>query len=131
MQAKDLYQNYREDITRIISQITELKAAGVAFILSDLATDVVPQMMVDVGKLRSLSGDDKKKLILDTLDLAITEVFRELNEKTSLKDESWDEVLRDVLKKALPKIIDLLVKVEKDKLVFNKRISGCFSCCRS
>ena len=130
MQAKDLYKNYREDITRIILQITDLKGAAVPFILGDLATDVVPQMMIDVGAVKALSGDDKKKLIMDTLDLAIVEIFKELNEKTSLKDETWDEVLRDVLKKALPKIIDLLIKVEKDKLVFNKKVSGCFSCCK-
>ena len=129
MQAEDFYKNYREDITRIISQIVEMKGAAVPFILGDLATDVVPHMMVDAGKIKSLSGEDKKKLILDTLELGITEIFKELNEKTSLKDESWDEVLRDVIKKALPKIIDLLIKVEKDKLVFNKKISGCFSCC--
>lgn len=129
MQAKDLYANYREDVTRIISQITELKGAGVAIILGDLATDIVPQMMIDVGKIKSLSGSEKKRLILDSLDLAIVEIFRELNEKTNLKNESWDEVLRDLLQKTLPKIIDLLIKVEKDKLVFNKKISGCFSCC--
>jgi len=127
MQAKDLYANYQKEITDIVNQIVEKKALAIPFILGDLATEVVPQMMKDVGAITKLSGSDKKQLILDAVDLAIVDIFSELNEKTELKNESWDEILRDILRKALPKIIDLLIKVEQDKLVFNKKLS-CLSC---
>ena len=130
MTPQELYHNYSTEIREIISTIQTLKGAGVALILSNLATRVVPQMMSDVGELVSLTGDEKKQLILDSLDFGVVEIFKELNENTSLKDESWDEIVRDVLKQGLPRIIDLLITVEDNKIVFNKKVGKClFSCC--
>ena len=128
--AEDLYAKYQDSLTRVISIIKEQKGAGVSEIVAVIATEIIPAMMSDVGRLKSLSGVEKRQLILDAIDIAVKETFKELNKIPELAAASWDETLRDHILKLLPPLIKLLISIENNEIRFNKKVSGCFGCCR-
>lgn len=122
-----LYNKYLDEFETIFGQVTKDKAAAIPFIIAEISTKMIPDLMTDVGKIKSMSGDDKKQLIIDTVEFAISKGFEELNKIPELAESSWDEMVRDILLKMAPRVIDLLISVEKDKIVFNKKVScGCW-----
>ena len=129
MDVPYLYNRYKRSIQDIIKIVqtnndtpNELLAAS---IISKLTLEILPLMMKDVGQLTNLSGEDKKKTIVDSLKYALTDTFKELNKIPALSKAKWDELLLSALLSSVPATIDLLIKVEGSKLVFNKKISSC------
>lgn len=129
--ASELFEKYRTRLDGIIGQIKDKREAAVPAILAEITTQIIPAMMSDVGKIKSLSGTEKKQLIIDSVDLSITEIFKELNKIPELAAATWDETLRDLLLTLIGPLINLLISVENNEIKFNKKVSGCFTCCRS
>lgn len=127
--ATELYQQYEKDITKIVSSVRKQKEAAIPGIVATIATDIVPQMMKDVGHIKMLSGSEKRQLIIDSIELAIEKSFTEINKIPELKNASWDETLRDYLLVLIPPTIKLLIDVERKNITFNRKIKGCFTCC--
>lgn len=127
--AELLYDKYKTQINEIIGKIKDEKAKALPGIITEMTTQIVPSMMLDVGKLKNLTGKEKKQLIIDTIQLSITEAFKELNKIPELANESWDESLRDLLITVIAPTIDLLIKVENGNLKFNPKIKRFFCCC--
>lgn len=127
--ADDLYIKYEKAITRIISVIQKDRKAAIPGIITAISTEIIPSMMADVGRIRSLSGTEKRELILETIELAIKKTFAELNKIPELAAASWDETLRDLLLTLIPPLIKLLIRVENNEIKFNKKVTSCFSCC--
>lgn len=126
--AELLYDKYKTQINEIIGKIKDEKAKALPSIITEITTEIVPSMMVDIGKVKNLTGKEKKQLIIDTIQLAITEAFKELNKIPELANESWDEELRDLLVTLITPTIDLLIKVENGSLKFNPKIKQFFCC---
>lgn len=127
--ADELYAKYEKTITRIIAAIQKDKEAAIPGIIAAITTEIIPAMMSDVGRVKSLGGTEKRELILETIELAIKKTFKELNKIPELAAASWDETLRDLLLTLVPPLIKLLISVENNEIKFNKKVSGCFSCC--
>ena len=125
----DLYSRYKTTITDVVLLIQTKQGAAVPQILTTIATEVVPAMMFDVGRIKTLSGTEKRDLILAAVTLATTETFKEVNKIPELAAASWDETVRDLLLELIPPLIKLLISVEKKDVKFNKKLAGCFSCC--
>lgn len=127
--ARSLYITYRQRITAIISIVKTDKEAAIPAIIAAITTDIVPSLMTDLGRVKSLSGSEKRDLIIETIDYSIDQVFEELNKIPELKEASWDETLHSFLEVLLPPIIKLLISVENNELKFNKKFSKCVGCC--
>jgi hypothetical protein len=133
---QSLFTQYRDELTTAIAVIQTQGKAGIPVLVAQILVQIVPSMMSDVGKITSLSGAEKKQLIIDTLSLAITEGFAELNKDPVFAATQVDEMVRDLLLKLVAPLIDTFVKIEDGHLVFNKTPSCCggffsrFACCK-
>ena len=75
----------------------------------DQILNLLVKSMIDVGKMQ-ISGETKKRLVLDI-------IFEELE-------------INSVVEELLEHFIDILIKVENGKLVFNHKIKQSFlTCC--
>lgn len=79
---------------------------------SDLIQAVIAGMQY-VGKFTDLRGTEKKAMVLKAIDVVL-----------ALIKEKHPNMATDLLALSLPVIIDNLIDVEKNKLVFNKQISN-------
>ena len=80
-------------------------------------TDVVVDCMGLVGQFKTMSGEDKKKLVIDMIIFIIKNT-----------DSGPFETFEPFIINILPNIIDHLINVEKGKLVFNHRVKNMTSC---
>lgn len=128
-EAKNLFDNYKKTFVDIISTITKEKEAAIPKIIVVITTVIVPSMMTDVGRMKKLSGIEKRDIIIEAVDYAIDTIFEELNKNVpALAKASWDETLHAYLDTLLPPMIKLLVSVENNELKFNKKVAGCMTC---
>ena len=89
---------------------------------------VVPQIIRHVQKYKSLSGQEKKTMVVSMLTHIV-----------DITDGPGDDDLWDpIIKRLIPHVIDTIVMVDKGKLKLNtkkggllKLVGGLFSCCRS
>ena len=89
---------------------------------------VVPKIIKHVQKYKSLSGLEKKTMIVSMLSHIV-----------DITDGPGDDDLWDpIIKRLIPSVIDTIVMVDKGKLKLNtkkggllKLVSKLFSCCRS
>jgi len=85
-------------------------------------TECTVILMEQVGKIKKLSGKEKKELV--------TKILIHLVKKTETGE--IDETLDKVLIFIIPEVIDKMVSVDKGKLVINPKVSQwtkkCFSC---
>ncbi len=130
VKAQAIYNIYKDNIIRIISMIRTKKELAIPGIITELTTNIVPQMMSDVSKMKALSGIEKKTLVIEAIDYAIDDVFQKLNEIPELQEASWDEALHATIDTLLPPLIDLLISVENNDIKFNKKAFSCFPCCK-
>ena len=127
--AEELYSKYETAINDVFNDVKTQQQSAIPQIVAVITTDIVPQMMKDVGQLKKLSGSEKRQLIIDSIELGIEKSFYELNKIPELKAASWDETLRNYLLVLIPPTIKLLIDVERKNITFNRKISGCFTCC--
>jgi hypothetical protein len=86
--------------------------------------EVLPQIIQHVQTFKNLTGTQKKNMIVSML--------RHLVDITDGPgdDELWDPII----KRLLPGMVDMLVKVDQGKLKLNtnpcRSVLGIFSCCR-
>ena len=86
--------------------------------------EVLPQIIRHVQTFKNLTGTQKKNMIVSML--------RHLVDITDGPgdDELWDPII----KRLLPSMVDMLVKVDQGKLKLNtnpcRSVLGIFSCCR-
>lgn len=129
LSVDELYKTYKSDIERIVSQVAAGGEASIPIVLTEILTQVLPSMMRDVGRVKKLSGREKRQLIIDTLTLALKESFDALNESVdAFKDSGVDELVLSILLSMVPSTIRLLVDVEKKRIVFNKKLASCCGC---
>lgn len=77
--------------------------------------DAVTKLMEIVGKLKKLSGSDKKFVVTKSL------IYLVKNTNQGSLDEMMDTILINII----PTVIDKLIVVEKGKLHFNESVSSC------
>lgn len=80
---------------------------------------VIVHAMEHVEKYKTLSGAQKRQLVIDSMNLLI----ERLGKDTEL------EVANPVFKALVPVLIDQLVTATKDGLEINKRVKSFASCC--
>lgn len=129
MDINQLYDKFRDEFQIYVKRVEKDGEKATPYIISRTTLVIVPRMMIEVGKIKSLSGIQKKQLIIDTTIYAIEETFKTLNNKTNLKTETWDEDIRDLLLALLPMTIDLAIEIDKGHLKFNTS-SNWFDKCR-
>ena len=90
---------------------------------TDVSWATLPSVLVhameQVEKYKTLSGAQKRQLVIDSMNLLI----ERLDKDTEL------EVANPVFKALVPVLIDQLVTAPKDGLEINKRVKSCMSCC--
>ena len=90
---------------------------------TDVSWSTLPSVLVhameQVEKYKTLSGAQKRQLVIDSMNLLI----ERLDKDTEL------EVANPVFKALVPVLIDQLVTATKDGLEINKRVKSCMSCC--
>ena len=125
-----LYEKYKKEFSVFINRFEKDGEKAIPYVVSRIAYVMVPEIMVDVGHYKKLSGHEKKILVIDTVMYSIDTLFNELNVSSHLSKESWDERVRDLLKELLPETIETLISVEKGQLKFNggffRKLFSCF-----
>ena len=76
---------------------------------SSVIIDVLINAMQTVGTFSGLTGEQKKKLVLKTIE--------------------YELELPDELEKFIIYLIDILIQVENNELRINKKVKSVFSCC--
>jgi len=122
-----LINSYVEEVDLYVDRLKKDSTKAIPFIVSRISLTVVPNMMHDVATIQGLTGHQKKQLVED----AIICIIDRIHQKIDLEDQIWDDYVRDMLKTIIPPTIDLLIDVEKGKLVFNKRTRTLVSSCIS
>jgi len=122
--AESLFEKYKSDFQEIVDHIHADRGYATPYVIIKITTSIVPQMASDLGQTTSLKGSEKKQLIIDAVELAINEIFRELNELPELSKETWDDNLKTLLLMLIGPTLDNLIAVEKGQLVFNKTITS-------
>lgn len=107
--SSTIYDKYKAELTTILHDIT---IGSLGKILTDL-TNLVPQMMMDAGKIRTASGQEKKQIIISAINMVITDV--------SIGVGSPE--LTGIIINVVDKLIDQLIEVENGNLVFNPKVS--------
>jgi len=126
--ADQLFEEYKNRITPIIKQIKKEKEKAIPYVITVISTSIVPSMMSDIGRLKKTAGSDKKRLIIDTVNLIIDLIFDELDKDPKLAKETWDNDLKLTLLTLVGPIIDNLIDVENGDLTFNKKLKAL--CCK-
>ena len=87
-------------------------------------TEVLPSIIKHVQTFKNLTGVQKKNMIISMLRHLV-----DINDGPG-DDELWDPII----KRLLPGMVDMLVKVDQGKLKLNtnpcRSVLGIFSCCR-
>jgi len=86
--------------------------------------EVLPQIIRHVQTFKNLTGEQKKNMIVSMLKHLV-----DITDGPG-DDELWDPII----KRLLPGMVDMLVKVDQGKLKLNtnpcRSVLGIFSCCR-
>ena len=80
--------------------------------------DIIPNLIRCVEKYKTLSGTEKKRLVLELID-------RFIDRTDGFGD---DTVVDPILKTIVPSVIDNLIKVEDKKIVLRKKSK--YLCCK-
>ena len=96
-----------------------IEAIAITFknISAEKIVDILPKIIAYVQKFKNLSGDQKKALIIQILNVII--------DKTDGPGD--DEVFDPILKRLVPILIDTFIKIENKELKFKQ--PGCFGKC--
>lgn len=117
MSLKDK-KNIDPKVERIVEILINDFPEGVT--LSNIS-EMVTYAMKIVGKYPKMDGYQKKQLVIDAIQ--------------ALADEhdagKFNDQIDAVVKFVVPKLIDHLILVEKDKLKFNKQAFSWLNCCKS
>jgi hypothetical protein len=116
---REMYEANESIIKEIITQVATQKEKAVPFVILEVTTLLVPNLMKTVGTFSFLQGSEKKRLVIETIKFTITKVFDELNKFTNLSQEDWDEHVEQVLLLTVPALIENMLAVEKGKLKFS------------
>lgn len=125
--AQTLYSKYSTNISDMIKTIQMKKESAVPDIIATISTSILPSMMADLGDIKTLTGSEKKQLILDAIKLLVDNGFIELNKLPDIRAASWDHTVHGYLDTLLPALVDLLIRVENNHITFNKKDKQ--SCC--
>ena len=102
-----------------------IEALAISFkdISAEKIVDILPKIIAFVQKFKKLSGDQKKALIIQILNVII--------DKTDGPGD--DEVFDPILKRLVPILIDTFIKIENKELKFKPPgcIGKCFTKCCS
>lgn len=98
----------------------EIKSAFPDAVSYTEMVECVTKGMMLVGPIKKLSGEQKKKIVIELLIYA-------MEETDSGAMEKYEHYIIDVI----PSIIDFLIETEKGKLRFNTKIKHCLFSCRS
>jgi len=104
-------------ITRDIEKISILLAEDLENFSLGTIIDIIPNLIRIVEKYKTLSGIEKKRLVLDLIEYFIdnTDGFGD------------DHLVDPIIKTIVPSVIDNLIKVEDKKIVLRKN-RNCLSC---
>jgi hypothetical protein len=115
-------------IEKILSEqetIDFIEALAITFkiISAEKIVDILPKIIAYVQKFKKLSGDQKKALIIQILNIII--------DKTDGPGD--DAVFDPILKRLVPVLIDTFIKIENKELKFKPPgcLGRCFTKCCS
>ena len=117
--ARELFELYERQFKNIINRIRDDKERAIPYIVIKVTTQIVPSMAQTLGDINTLTGTQKKQMIIDAVELAIDETFKELNELPELASVTWDDDLKELLLTLIGPVLTNLIDVEKGQLVFN------------
>jgi hypothetical protein len=80
--------------------------------------DIIPHLIICVEKYKTLSGIEKKRLVLELIE-------RFIDRTDGFGD---DAIVDPIIKTIVPSVIDNLIKVENKKLVLRKK--NTYLCCK-
>lgn len=103
---------------------TQLKNPDFGQIINYILTVFIPKLCQEVGQNVSLTGSDKKQLVILTVQEALSQGCAILD-KTFPTDQSWFNRIYSSIHITIPNIIDLLISVENKDIVFNPRSKFC------
>lgn len=106
------------DINVLCEIIKRFKYSFISNIDISNIINAVTELMKIVGKVKKVSGNDKKIIVTKLLIYMVKET----------DTGEFDEIMDSVLINIIPVAIDKLVSVEKGKLIFNKKIKKLFRC---
>lgn len=118
-ELEEIKQLTNIDLNVIHDVIATFKSKNDSNINPANVINVTTELMKLVGNLKNVSGPNKK--------IVVTKVIIFLIKENS--DGSVDEFMDAILENVVPVVIDKLVMVEGNKLVFNKKIKSKFSSC--
>lgn len=102
-----------------------IEALAITFkdISAEKIVDILPKIIAHVQKFKKLSGDQKKALIIQILNIII--------DKTDGPGD--DEVFDPILKRLVPILIDTFIKIDNKELKFKPPgfLGRCFTKCCS
>lgn len=117
--------NVNVSIPEIVELINKFKETFKSHINICNLMDAVVELMKLVGQIKKLHGFEKKYLVTTVL------IYIVKNETEGEKDT----ILETILTNMIPVIIDKLISVENDEVMFNpeiqKQVVSCFSFCTS
>ena len=116
-----LFQKYENEIRELVKSIQEKTPDTISLVVAKIVTETLPNLMTDAGMLTSLSGAEKKQLVMATVEYIIGFIFDRLNENTDLQNSTWDEVLEQLILKTSDKLIDAFIEVEDGSIKFNNK----------
>ena len=128
--TEEFLENYIELFQDIVVDIKTNKALSIPYVIMTISTEIVPSMAHDLGKIKNMTGLQKKTLIIESIEYAVDQLFEQLNQMPEFEDEIWDDTLKEVLSVLIGPMLDNLIAVEKGQLTFNKRFSSIFKCCK-
>jgi len=131
---ESLATNYVTTILGIVQSVQSQGKEAIPIILLQMMTQIVPQMVSDVGVLKNLSAQDKKSLIVQAIDLAIDQAFLQLANNPLFKnEEQLDNLIKSLLQNAVPSMFDTFLSIENNEMVVNKTVRSFFAkifpCC--
>lgn len=122
--SETLYNKYKEELSPLLNLLerkfgeTTFALADVSRIITYFSMDLVPKMMSDVGKISTLSGLEKKDLIIDAVKFILKKIFEQLDNTAG----DLPQYMEEAILIAVNPTINVLIDVENDKILFNKQL---------
>lgn len=110
----------------------QFQTPNIGQIITFILTNFLPTLCQEIGQDQSLTGLQKKQLVITTINNALSQGCAILDQKFP-QSGLWLNTITPLIETTLPALIDLLISVEKNQIVFNPtiktKISTFFSCC--
>lgn len=92
-------------------------SAGIPEIISLFTTILIPKLIYDLNTIRSLSDDQKKQLLIDTVKFFISTVYKDLLSKGVLSNTELNGIIEESVLKVVDPTINMLIDIKNGDLI--------------